>query len=211
MIATLAEVRDQLGLEEQKIDEDATITRLIESQQAWLESLMGARLFEPADFSIYLGGDGTDTLSLGQGPVQTFTSLSYVTYGGAQPAEEIVDPTTYMVDGLVADAKKLPARVVSVAGVGWLPGVRNYKAVFNAGWGFADPAEGQTVGRWLGPPELKQLVIDLVVWRRNRRKDVGLGAREIGVPGGMQFRTDSDMLDYVKQIIGPYCDAWTVG
>jgi len=184
---------------------------MIAAEQRWVEDRMGGRSLEPRDFALFLSGDGGDSLPLGQGPVQTFTSLEYVSYGNAQPALEVIDPATFMIVGGASDGRLLPAHLRCLDGSRWFEGARNYKATFNSGWPFTPPLEeGGTIGPWTGPASIKQLVTDLVVWRRNRKSDVGLRARDIGVPGGMSFESDSDMLVYVNQVIGPYCDPFAL-
>lgn len=207
MIVSLAEVRDQLGLVPSKTDEDAMLTRMIAAEQAWVEARLGGRKLEATAFVLYFSGDGSDTLGLGQGPVQSFASIAEVVYGGAEPAEEPVDPTTFRIIGMASDTGYMPARLVLDPGLTWVPGTKNYKATFEAGWPTPAPPTPEVPAVWSGPPEIKQLVTDLVVWRRNKRKDVGLRGRDIGVPGSMTFESDAEMVVYVDQILRPYLDA----
>lgn len=204
MIVTLAAVRDQLGIPATKTDEDAMLERMIAAEQSRVESLMGGRVLEATDFVLPVSGNGTDTLALGQGPVQTFTDLK-VLASTSPLTYDTVPATDYRVLGMASDRRNAPAVIVSTSGARWSEGSSNYLATFKGGWPFTSPG-GAEPEPWLGPAAFVQLVTDLVVWRRNRRRDVGLKTRDLGVPSAIAFETDAEMLTYVRQIIAPYCD-----
>lgn len=182
-----SDVKEQLKLIGN--EDDAYLGRLITVADAIVNNAIG-REFEDGDFTDYLDGTGTRRLFLPQGPLNTVTSVSWVTYDSDRNETlDQIDDGEFFLRGLTTEKHNREGWLES-NGWSWTRGQRNIKVVYNAGFA--------TV-----PEDVQQVAIDIVSWFYNQRKSSGLYLRDIGA-GTKQFRPPPDMYDFIRAVLTPY-------
>jgi hypothetical protein len=148
-VRTRMQLKNAAGLPIQPGDAhqlDSLIDLVISEVSDEYQQLLG-RTFIEQPYSLYLDGSGNRSLVLPAGPIASFTSLSTVDYqddgaGGVTEVLTVVPRSTFVVAGLRSQPQFTGLGRLDLIGEcsRFVRGVKNYKAVFTAG--FAAVPEG---------------------------------------------------------------------
>jgi hypothetical protein len=159
---------------------DTVITSLIKSVSREVQIALERPLAEQ-DFVDYLDGHGDERLMLNFGPLVTFTSLNYVTYGsdgaGARTETLTLIATGNFVEGGKRDEGSIGRGWIELLAGEFLPGTRNYKAAYKGGFA--------TI-----PEDIQGVAIDLVVASYQSRESSILADSSIGESSMRGFDTE---------------------
>ncbi len=145
-----------------------------------IERYLGRTLEDPTSaYTHYVDGDGTPTLRLRQGPLVSVTSVNSIEYvdgGGGARSETptLIDPYTYVEEELRSEGFVGVAALRLLSGT-WLPGRRNYKIVYAAGWDALDTGGDDDIPEAIVAQATKE-----VAARFNTRSLDGLASRTLG-------------------------------
>jgi hypothetical protein len=173
-------------------DHDDYFTSILPSLDSLVDNAIG-RPIQYDTHTEYYSGDGSRRLSLRQGPIDSVTSLSLVTYGssGAESLDEYTENVDYYVFGVRTEQWTLPGWLE--ASIEFVKGRRNYKVVYDAGY-------NDTTGI---PQDLKDAALYAATWMFNKSKDAATLTRDVG-DGGESFRTEEEFLDDLRRQLSKY-------
>lgn len=157
---------------------NALIEALVVQTSDAIERYLG-RTLEETTHTEYLDGDGSGLLLLMDGPIVSVTSVEYVTYsdagGGARQEDlTVIEAYTYLERGLRAEGAAGRGSL-ELLYTGWLPGRRNYKVVYVAGWEALDTGGSNDI-----PEAIVAQATREVASRFNTRSMEGLASRTVG-------------------------------
>jgi hypothetical protein len=174
---------------------DSLIDLLISEVSDDYQNGLGRTFIEQA-YTEYLDGTGTPSLVLGNGPLVSVTSLSYVDYqdngaGGVTEVLTTVGRHTYVLSGLRSQARFCGrGRIDLIGGAEFVRGPKCYKAVYTAG--FAAVPEG-IVG----------LATEDVVFRLMTRDTGHLLSKSLG-DGTVSYMRPGQMAEARESRLNPY-------
>mgnify|MGYP000879352831 CR=1 FL=1 len=144
-----ADVKEYLNISSATYD--ALFEKLVYGVSEYLQSYLGGRSLEEAEYTEYYDGDGSNLLLLRQFPVASVTSLSYKSGTNTSPIWNLIDPNNYNVDTRSGIIKNAP-----------LPGgTQNIKVVYTAGYKIDFPNRYTTANHTL-PHDLWMIATQLV-------------------------------------------------
>jgi hypothetical protein len=192
-LTTLANLKEQVDIRGSNPANapDSYLNNLIARATHRCERAVGRALVQ-ANYTEYVSGDGSRYLNLRRGPIQSVTSVSYITYDSAGNETATVETAgNYFVWGDQSDWKK--PGYLEYNGSSWVRGQRNYKVVYSAGFA--------TV-----PYDLEQACLHACVSLKNKRKDVASLGRSIG-DGSMSVKDEIELDEELRRMLIGYIDS----
>ena len=186
-LSTLSNLKERLGSDP---GEDAFLTNLLARATTSIETWLGRGVIQ-ATYTEYPDGNGTEWLSLRQGPLISVTSVATADW-----SSHTVNTTSSLTDGTWLgygdeDDWKLPAKIRSNGGA-FTTGRKNYQVVYAAGWAAV-------------PYDIEQACLDVCVWMFNMRRSVAESSKDVGA-GAQAFRQHNEMMEMLEQLLGHYKD-----
>lgn len=191
-LTTLANLKERLGISGTSTSApDAYLENLIDRASTIVERHVGRELGS-ATYTEYYDGDGTRYMNLRHGPVTSVTSVSCITYDsdGNETATALA-VGDYFVRGDETDWH-LPGWLEQ-NGSHWIPGQRNYKVVYVAGY-------------TTFPEDLEQCALHVCVWLKNKREDTATDSRDVGGGTIGGFQSWVDLKADLDAMLAPYLD-----
>jgi len=192
MLTNLTNFKESLDL--QTTENDVYLANILERASDFIERVIVGRVLEEQELVQTYDGSGMNHLNLTDGPIVSVSSIALISYdaSGAIVVDETVSPGDYIAVGLRDRAWKLPGYLQTNGGWSWLSGDQNYQITYTVGF---------TTGSI--PGDLEQAAIMTATFYRNRRKDAGTTARNVG-DGSITFRTEKELREELDSLLAGY-------
>lgn len=191
VLVSLTRVKQWLQISDSDTSDDDFLNAAIAAATEMITARLGSSILSSTTQE-YVDGSGGKWLDLRHRIQASETVTVYESdWSSGSAVNTLLGASNYIVWRADEASNRLPGRIYRQGG-SWTRGVKNYMVDYSAGWASI-------------PADIQRLAAAVVIALKNRRKDVGTVARDVG-SGGMSFNDLAEIESLIDRGLEPYRD-----